>query len=266
MAPTIHQRVAGYLWHWDTGPGWVRSPSAELKALRSDGMRVLKVQMQDDGPLPGPLVRMWRGLGFKVWGMVWPQGPPLSGSSTWGARETAEWFRAEKDRLVREGANLDGADFNFEQPVMQKDLESNGAWSMAFSNRFRELCPTLPAALDTYYGSAAGGVNLGAYVVPGKNFRLNVQTFWGPDGIYDDPAWRVVGWTSNAEPPIPKAQVKLITRVSPNNQGQLPDFAQVIDDMVRQGLKGLQLYYIDGGNVDQMRGIVRAAIQRGAAY
>jgi hypothetical protein len=255
MAITRHQKVALYWWHWRTGPQ--NLPWGEFWR---DGARTVKIQLQDDGPLDPEVVKDLRARGYKVDGMVWPQ----TEGTTWGPRETAEFFKAEKDRMVRHGTNLDGADFNFEDPVRWKDIDTSGAWSESFAKRFRELCPTLPAHLDTYYGSAAGGMNLGAYT--SRNFRMAIQSFWGPDGLYEDPIWRMVAWCKNAQPSIPKAQVKPVIRVSPNNSGQLPPYAEVIQDAVNQGTKGIQFYYVDGADVDRLRDLIRTSISRGVAY
>jgi hypothetical protein len=95
---------------------------------------------------------------------------------------------------------------------------------------------------------------------------MAIQSFWGPDGLYEDPIWRMVAWCKNAQPSIPKAQVKPIVRVSPKDDGSLPDYQQVLSDCVKQGTKGIQLYYIDGADVDRLRDLIRTSISRGVAY
>lgn len=259
MAITIHQRVALWLWHWNTGPGWVRdAQSAELRSLKDAGARVIRVHLQDDGVLPRDLVDAWKAAGWKVWGAFRPSHQPLGGV-LWDATQAAEWAASEKRRL-----GLHGLDANFEDEVRGGDLNSGGGWSEAFARRFRELCPTLPSALDTYYGSAAGGMNLGAYV--SRAFRMNVQTYWGAEGIYDDPVPRIVEWCKNAQPSIPKANVKPLFRVTRNNSGEQLLQSVAIGDSVRAGTKGAILYYLDGGDIEYMRHFVLNLIAAGASY
>ena len=63
--PPARQRLAV---GWATGPGWCRDGS-EMAKLRSDGMRVLKVQLQDNGPIPRDQADEWRAAGM-VWSAV----------------------------------------------------------------------------------------------------------------------------------------------------------------------------------------------------
>jgi hypothetical protein len=121
--------------------------------------------------------------------------------------------------------------------------------------------------VDTYYGSAAAtpGINLAPYLFP-NGFRLTLQSYWGVDGLWDDPCTRMVQWTSGASPAWPKAKVKPLHRVSPNSAGQLPDWEVVFSDQKASGLKGFGMYYIDGADFDLLRWLTREAIRRGCAY
>ena len=201
---TIHQRVNGWLWNWQTGPGWVRD-GAEMAKLRSDGMRVLKVQLQDNGPIPREQCDEWRAAGMKVWGAV----GHVDGRDP---RELAAWLRAERVRLA-----LSGLDCNFEEDVRAMDGNSGGQWSSDFAFEARRLMPTLPLHIDTYYGSAAAspGINLGPYQKNG--FRLTLQSYWG-DGVYDDPPPRMVRVDSRCFASWPKALVKPLHRVVANSR------------------------------------------------
>lgn len=253
MAPTIHQRVFGWLWHWRDGPGWVRD-GAEIAKLRADGMRVLRVQLQDNGPIPVEQAKEWRDAGVKVWGAV----GHVDGRD---AKELAGWLKSERVRL-----SLTGLDCNFEEDVRAMDAASGGQWSKAFAAEARRLMPTLPMHLDTYYGPAAAspGINLGAYTKD-NGFRLTLQSYWG-DGVYDDPCTRMVQWTSGASPYIPKAIVKPLHRVVPNSQGQMPDWDVVFSDWQASVLKGGGFYYIDGADFELLRWLTREALRRGCAY
>ncbi len=253
--PTIHQRVAGFLWHWRDGPGWVRN-GAEIAKLRASGMRVLRVQLQDDGPIPRALCDEWRAAGMKVWGAVRPSHAPLGGT-IWDPIEAARWIRQERVRLA-----LTGMDLNFEREVRDADNATGGQWSSTFWAEYRRLCPTLPTHLDTVYGDFAGGIN--NVYTPGA--RFSVQTYWGPEGLWDDPPTNIVRWCAGAQPAIPKAIIKPIFRVSPNNAGQLPDWNVVFDDTVKAGTKGCCFYYIDGADFELLRRLTREAIVRGCAY
>lgn len=256
---TVHQRIALWLWHWKSGPGWVRNPW-EMNKLRADGARVLRVQLQDDGPVDLELVKMWKSIGFKVWGAIRPSGYPLAGpGATWDPLDAAFFAKEEKRRLA-----LHGMDFNFEDDVRRADLETNGKWSDDFANAFRQWCPRLPCALDTYWGAAGGGLNLGAYVTRG--FRMNVQTYWGAEGLWDDPPTRIVQWCKGASPSIPKAIVKPILRVTANNAGERLYPKVAIADAKAAGTKGLALYYIDGAELEYLRAFIRDAIADGVAY
>jgi hypothetical protein len=259
VAITIHQRSHLWLWHWRDGPGWVRDPqSAELRSLREAGARVIRVHLQDDGPVPRELVDGYKAAGWKVWGAMRPSHAPLGGS-VWEPFPAAEWAAAEKRRLA-----LDGLDMNFEDEVRRADNDSSGTWSEAFATRFRQLCPTLSCGLDTYYGSAGGGLNLGAYVT--RAFRMNVQTYWGSEGIWDDPTTRIVEWCKGAQPSIPKANVKPVFRVTANNSGQSLDQDRAIADSVRAGTKGAIFYYLDGAELSYLREFIRKAIADGISY
>ena len=94
MAPTIHQRVNGWLWSWATGPGWCRDGS-EMAKLRSDGMRVLKVQLQDNGPIPRDQADEWRAAGMKC-----GRGGHVDGDDP---TELARWLKGERNRLALAG-------------------------------------------------------------------------------------------------------------------------------------------------------------------
>lgn len=256
MAITIHQRVHLHIWHWNTGPGWCRDlrGSDELVAFRAAGARVIRAHLVDDGPLDMAVVRMWRELGYKVWGMVW-------GADQWKDKPEAfaEWCASEKRRLV-----LEGMDFNLEDNVKDWDVMTNGQWSERFASKWRDLCPLLPCCLDTYWGPAGAGMNLGAYHARG--FRMNVQTFWGPEGLYDDPVTTIVLKAAGAQPVIPKANVKPIVRVTSNNSGERAPFARIFDDAKIAGTKGVGLYYVDGADPKLTEQLVKVAIAGGVAY
>jgi hypothetical protein len=256
---TIHQGMQGYLWHWRTGPGWCRD-GAEIRKLKNAGMKTLKVQLQDDGDIPRDQVDEWRiDGGVQVWGMYWPQGQPLNAGGTWDPSEAATWLRSERVRLA-----LKGLDCNHEDPVRRLDLDTGGEWSDIFASRLRALCPSLPLHLDSYFGAAAGGINLGAYKVRG--FRFCWQSFWGSEGIWDDPPTRMVQWGEGAQPRIPKSVIKPIFRVAKNNQGQLPDFERVVFPNWRlSGCLGGAYYYIDGADFDWLLWLYKEAIRRGLA-
>jgi hypothetical protein len=254
---TIHQRVHLWLWHWRDGPGWVRNPqSDELRALRVAGARVLRVQLQDDGPVPRELVDGWKAAGWKVWGAMRPSHAPLGGT-VWDPTVAAAWAEREKYQLA-----LHGLDFNFEREVRDADVASGGQWSRDFVERFRSLCPTLPCALDTYYGDFAGGIN--NVYTPG--IRFNVQTYWGSEGIWDDPPTNIVKWCSGAQPVIPKAVIKPVFRVTRNNSGERLDMNVALDDAKIAGTKGMVLYTLDGGDLDFQIEFVKRAIAEGVAY
>lgn len=256
MTPTIHQRVNAWLWHWATGPGWVRDGS-EMAKLRQDGMRVLKVQLQDDGPIPQEQAQEWRDAGLKVWGAVGHVDGRDPG-------ELAYWLKAERVRL-----SLTGLDCNFEEDVRALDAASGGVWSKDFADRARILMPYLPMHIDTYYGSAAAspGINLAPYKANG--FRLTLQSYWG-EGIWDDPPTNMVKWTSGASPPWPKAVVKPLHRVvAPGSgpyAGQLPDWNIVFGNQKVAGLLGVGFYHIDGADFELVRWLTREALKRGVAY
>lgn len=249
---TIHQRVHLWLWHWRTG-GY---DAPVLKLLREDGARVLRVQLQDDGPIPRERVDLWKSLGLRVWGAIRPSYDPL-GPGTWTPRQTAEFARDEKRRLA-----LDGMDFNFERDVMLADIETGGAWSAEFVSLFRSFCPTLPACLDTVFGDFAGGIN--NVYTPGM--RMNVQTYWGPEGTWDDPPTNIVKWCAGAQPVIAKANIKPVVRVSPNTAGELVSRATVIADCKAAGTKGIVFYYVDGAPLEHLRAFIRESIASGIAY
>jgi hypothetical protein len=253
VTPTIHQRVHGYLWNWATGPGWARDGS-EIAKLSADGMRVLKVQLQDNGPIPVEQAQEWRGAGMKVWGMV----GHVDGREP---LELAAWLKAERVRL-----SLTGLDFNFEEDVRAMDAATNGQWSVEFTREARRLMPTLPMHLDTYYGPAAAtpGINLGAYKAIGC--RFSIQTFWGPEGLWDDPPTNMVKWCAGASPVIPRAIVKPILRTAPNNSGKLPDYDVAIADWKASGCRGGALYPIESYDFDKLRALIRKLIAAGVAY
>lgn len=258
MAITIHQRVHLWLWHWRDGPGWVRSNSDELRALRADGARVIRVQLQDDGDVPDTLVALYHSMGFKVWGAIRPSGAPLEAPGTvWYPEQTALFGKSERVRL-----GLNGIDWNFEREVRDQDTATNGWWSSTFKTRARQLMPTLPMVLDTVYGDFAGGIN-NVYT---PDFRMNVQTYWGPEGTWDDPPTNIVKWCSTAQPPIAKANVKPVIRVSPNSAGELVGRDTVIQDCKAAGTKGIVFYYIDGAPLDHLRAFIRESIAAGIAY
>jgi hypothetical protein len=220
-------------------------------------MRVIKVQLQDNGPIPVEQAKEWRDAGFQVWGAV-------GHVDGWDASELARWLKSERVRL-----SLTGIDCNFEEDVRAMDAASGGLWSSQFASGARYLMPTLPMHLDTYYGSAAAspGIDLGAYKSNG--FRLCLQSYWG-EGIWDDPPTRMVQWTSGASPPWPKAYVKPLHRVvapgSGQYAGQLPDWEKVLINSMIAGTKGIGFYYIDGADFDLLRWLTREAIRRGCAY
>lgn len=254
---TIHQRVHLWLWNWRTGPGWCRSADAlEWAQLRADGARAVRIQLQDNGSVWPGLVAGLKERGWKVWGAMRPSYAPLGGM-IWEPVAAAEWAASEKRRL-----KLDGLDFNFEREVRDADKASGGAWSRAFVGRFRALCPTLPCALDTVYGDFAGGIE--NVYTPG--IRFNVQTYWGEEGIWDDPPTNILRWCAGAQPRIRKAIVKPVVRVAPNNAGELPDPKAVIFDCQRAGMRGVVFYYVDGAPLPYLRAFIRDAIARGVAY
>jgi len=127
-------------------------------------------------------------------------------------------------------------DFNFEDEVRRADLESADGftWSEPMARAWRAQRPKMATALDTYYGAAAGGMNLGAYM-PTRGFRMNVQTYWGSEGIYDDPVPRIVEWCKGAQPSIPKSIIKPVARVSKNNSGAVLDMDVFVADCVKAG-------------------------------
>jgi hypothetical protein len=262
MAPTIHQRAHLILWNWRDGPGWCRDPgSPELRELYTAGARVLRVHLQDNGQIPRGLVDGWRAQGWKVWGMNRPSGDPLGGR-VWGAEETANWCLSERNRL-----GLQGMDFNFEEEVRAADVESNGSWSRSFTRRWRSIqWSGLPSHLDTYFGSFAGGME-NAYTPRPANFRMSVQTFWGqPPVIWADPPTRIVSWIKGAQPRIPPSVVKPIYLCVRKDNGEIIDPQMAIEDQRLSGLKGLVLYYIDGGDVDWMCDFIRKALAAGVCY
>ena len=224
-----------------------------MRKLCLDGMKVLKVQLQDNGQIPREQADEWRAAGMKVWGAV----GHVDGRNP---LELASWLRAERVRLA-----LAGLDCNFEEDVRRLDADSGGQWSVQFATEARRLMPTLPLHLDTYYGSAAAspGINLGPYKA--KGFRLTLQSYWG-DGVWDDPPTRMVQWTGNASPPWPRAYVKPLHRVVANSAGKMPDWQVVFADHVASGLKGVGWYYIDGADFDLLRWLTREAVRRGCAY
>lgn len=255
MAITIHQRVHGYLWNWQTGPGWCRD-GAEIAKLRSDGMRVLKVQLQDNGPIPVEQAKEWRDAGMKVWGMVghvnnWERDP----------EGLAAWLKAERVRLA-----LAGLDCNFEDEVNGFDLRSNGQWSVRFAKEARRLMSALPLHLDSYWGPMGGGINLGAYKASG--FRFSVQTFWGqPPVIWADAPTNIVRKGLGAQPVIPKALIKPIFLLVPGKDGEMLDLDMAFADAKIAGTKGCGFYYIDGAaSLDVVRDWTRRAIAAGVAY
>lgn len=254
MSITIHQRVHGWLWHWRTGPGWIRDE--QIRELRRAGMRALRVQLQDDGEIPRDLVDFWTGCGFKVWGAVRPSNAPLH-NGTWTPEETAAFIKRERVRL-----GLHGVDLNFEREVRDADASSGGNWSARFVPEFRRLCPTLPAALDTVYGDFAGGIN--NVYTPG--IRFNVQTYWGAEGIWDDPPTNIVKWIAGAQPVIPKANTKPLYRTVRNNAGEVVNRATAIADQHAAGLIGASLYYIDGTPLDELVAWTKALIDARCAY
>lgn len=259
MAITINQKPCGWLWHWESGPGWVRD-GREIRKLYDAGMEQLRVQLQDDGPIPVEQVKEWREDGkVKVWGAVghvneWESNP----------KGLAAWLKSERVRL-----SLTGLDCNFEEDVRGFDERSDGKWSAIFAPEMRRLCPTLPLHLDTYYGPAAAknGINLGAYLAAG--FKYTLQSYWG-NGIWDDPPTRMVAWTSGANPRIPKAIVKPLHRVVAPDvgqfAGQLPNWEVVFSDWELSGLKGGGFYYIDGADFDLLLWLFKECIRRGVAY
>jgi hypothetical protein len=263
--PTVHQRAHLWLWHHRDGPGWCRNPeSAEWKALWDAGARVIRVQLQDDWPVPRSLVDGWRDVGrvtgrpWKVWGAIRPSHEPLGGD-IWTPMQTADFAASEK-RLL----SLQGMDFNFEREVRDEDTASGGWWSGEFVSVFRRLWPNLPCALDTVFGDFAGGIN-NVYTPAPAGMRMNVQTYWGPEGIYDDPVPNIVKWCAGASPSIPKSVIKPVFRVTRNNSGELLDPALAIADCVKAGTVGLVLYYVDGADVSYLCSFIRDAIAAGAA-
>lgn len=247
MAPTIHQRVHGYLWHWKDGPGWCRD-GAEIYKLRQAGMRVLKVHLSDDGPIPREQVVEWNAAGMKVWGMTWLT-----------ANSSPQALKDERNRL-----SLTGLDLNGEDPVLALDQQTGGLWSVGFATKLRHLCPTLPLHFDSYWGPMGGGINLGAWRMAGC--RFSVQTFWGGEGIWDDPTTNIVHKGLGAQPILPKSILKPCIRVAKNNSGQLPDWDVVFTNTKVAGTKGVGLYYIDAMPLDEVCELTRRAIRSGVAY
>jgi len=254
--PTIHQRLYGFIWNWKTGPGWARDGS-EIHKLRLDGMKGIKVQLQDNGPIPVEQAQEWRDAGMAVWGMVGHvegRDPP----------ELAAWLKSERVRL-----SLTGLDLNFEEDVRAMDAASNGQWSVKFTTEARRLMPTLPMHLDTYFGPAAAtlGINLGAYKAIGC--RFSIQTFWGPPAtnVWDDPPTNIVKWCAGANPTIPRAIVKPILQTAPRDDGALPDYDLAIADWKASGCIGGSLYPIESyPDFGQLRALVRKLIAAGVAY
>jgi len=244
-----------WLWHWRDGPGWVRSASDELRQLRADGAGVIRIQLQDDGEVPLWLVDLYKYFGYKVWGAIRPSGDPLGGS-LWSPWAAAGFGDSERRRL-----GLNGIDWNFEREVRLADAESGGAWSRQFKPAFRARQPRVACALDTVFGDFAGGIE--NVYTPG--FRMNVQTYWGGEGIYDDPVPKIVEWCAGAQPKISKAVVKPVFRVTRNNNGELLDRSLAISDSKKAGTIGNVLYYIDGAEFDYLRAFVRESIAEGVA-
>lgn len=255
--PTIHQRLMLHVWHWSSGPGWVRNAD-DMRHLFEDGAKVVKLQLQDDGPVPLWYVQMLRSVGFKTWGMV----GHVDGRDP---LELAAWLKAERVRL-----SLTGLDLNFEEDVRAMDAASGGQWSVKFCTEARRLMPTLPMHLDTYHGPAAAspGINLGAY----KNIagcRFSIQTFWGPPAtnVWDDPPTNIVKWCAAANPTIPRAIVKPILQMAPRDDGTLPDYDVAIADWKASGCKGGSLYPIESyPDFEGLRALVRKIIAAGCAY
>jgi hypothetical protein len=225
------------------------------------------VQLQDDTADTGEELtpeqtKEWRDAGPKVWGMCWPQGPPLAPKGvTWDPFAAAEWIASERRRL-----SLTGMDLNFEGPVLQADIDTGGEWSQALCANLRLRCPTLPIHFDSYKGSAAAmpGIPLDAYSSIGCRFAI--QTFWGAEGLWDDPPTQIVKWMAGASPPIHKRFVKPVIRVTPNNEGKLPIWEEVFANWFQSGCKGGGFYYIDGADFDLLRQLIRLSISRGCAY
>jgi hypothetical protein len=253
MALTIHQRVHGYLWHWKDGPGWVRD-GAQIARLRQAGMRVLKVQLQDDGEIPTDQAKEWRDAGMKVWGMV----GHVDGRDP---IELAQWLKGERSRLF-----LAGLDCNYESDVLRMDTETHGQWSAIHAAECRRLMPTLPLHLDSYWGPMGAGINLGAYKANG--FRFSVQTAWGqPPVLWADPPTNIVKKGLGAQPVIPKAIIKPIFFIVPGEGGANLDMNMAYADAKAAGTLGCGLYYIDGAqSIDEVIDWTKRAIQAGVAY
>jgi hypothetical protein len=253
---TIHQRLHGYLINWKTGPGWATDRS-EIAKLRQDGMRVLKVQLQDSGPIPIDQAKEWRDAGMKVWGMVghvndWEDDP----------EGLAAWLKAERNRL-----SLTGMDYNFEDEVNGFDARSEGKWSVRFCTKARFLMPTLPMHLDSYWGPMGDKINLGAYKAIGC--RFSVQTFNGPPAtnVWDDPPTNIVRKGAGAQPVIGKSIIKPLLQTAPRDDGTLPNYNVAIADWKASGCKGGGLYPIESyPDFDKLRVLIREMIAQGVAY
>ena len=192
MAPTIHQRVNGWLWSWATGPGWCRDGS-EMAKLRSDGMRVLKVQLQDNGPIPRDQADEWRAAGMKVWGAV----GHVDGDDP---TELARWLKGERNRLA-----LAGLDCNFESDVLNHDAASGGQWSVKFAN---EGPPTHAYSADApehllWDSGGLAGDQLGRVRADVQRLSADPAKLTG-NTVWNDPPTRMVEWTSGASPPWPR--------------------------------------------------------------
>lgn len=219
-------------------------------------MSWLRIQLQDNGQVPRWLVDMYRHLGFRVGGMIRPSFQPIGGP-LWTPPQTAEFIAEEKRRLT-----LELTDENFEREV--RDADSRGEnWSAEYVSLAKELNPGLQRALDTNFGDFAGGIE--NHYTP-NGWRFNVQTFWGANGIWDDPPTNIVRWCAGAQPRIPRNIIKPIFRVAPNDQGERCDIDTALDDTVKAGTKGIVLYYLEGADVDYLTHFTREAIRRGVAY
>ena len=252
--PTVHQRVALFIIdHGSVSTEWLRE-------LHTAGARVLKVHLQDHGPLPADKMREWSALGYKLWGAVRPSGQPLHESGhLWTPEETVQFIRSEKRRLASEGTTMHGIDCNFEQEIQQADVQGTG-WSRLFTERFRLAMPTLPAQLDTY---PVEGLDHLAY--RDKGFRVTCQTYspvnhwaWTPAWIMD---WlQRVGW--------PKAQCKITLPVHEIN-GVRPWIPATVSMMKQAGgVKGCTLYPVESAMppTAYLAELVRLLIWVGVAF